>query len=282
MGWRTQDRSFASSVSLRRRPWYEIVWVAGTTVAGAFRTCRRQANLRVLDTNKRMARKSTQLGISRLVVGVCGGSGSGKTTLCVQAARLLEAAGIRVASLSCDNYYRTLNTTEMVEANAGRFNFDHPSSLDLALLAEQLQDFRIGRAINVPEYSHAENSRLDHTRMISSAKFDVLLLDGLFILWDEAVRSELDFRVFLEVKLNDCLMRRTERDSSERHRCEISVAAQWDRTVCPGFEAFVGPSAIHADLVVHNTQGDGMAAAEHIAESVVAEWRSSRRVSRSP
>ena len=65
-----------------------------------------------------------------IVVGIAGGSGSGKTTIS-------DAIAARIPDLqqiSHDAYYKDL--TDLSFAEREKVNFDHPDSLDSALLAD--------------------------------------------------------------------------------------------------------------------------------------------------
>ncbi|CAE8639186.1 unnamed protein product, partial [Polarella glacialis] len=185
-----------------------------------------------------------------LLVGVCGGSGSGKTTLCTKAGAELQKSGLRVELLSSDSYYKPLSAQELHWAEEGKFNFDEPAAVDLPLMAEHLSRFRDGQEVEIPEYSHALNARVPSVRSIVASRCDVLFVDGLYVLRHDLVRSQLDLKIFIDVNTDACLARRISRDKRERCRTEESVAAQWESTVLPGFEAFIRPSRLRADIIV--------------------------------
>ena len=78
------------------------------------------------------------------MIGVAGGTASGKSTVCK---RLMETLGQneksdvekRLVSLSQDSFYRELDDHEIVLANMGKFNFDHPDAFDTDLMETVLQ-----------------------------------------------------------------------------------------------------------------------------------------------
>src|SRR5580693_10771550 len=86
-----------------------------------------------------------------LIVGICGGTGSGKTTI---TRRIIEALSeSSVVVLQQDNYYKdypTLSYEDRVQVN-----FDHPNSMDTALLTEHVRLLRSGQAIDRPTYDFA-------------------------------------------------------------------------------------------------------------------------------
>ena len=78
------------------------------------------------------------------MIGVAGGTASGKSTVCK---RLMETMGQndksdvekKVVSLSQDSFYRELDEHEIILANMGKFNFDHPDAFDTDLMESVLQ-----------------------------------------------------------------------------------------------------------------------------------------------
>ena len=78
------------------------------------------------------------------MIGVAGGTASGKSTVCK---KLMETLGQsdktdvekKVVSLSQDSFYKELEPTEIILANKGMFNFDHPDAFDVDLMESVLQ-----------------------------------------------------------------------------------------------------------------------------------------------
>ena len=85
-----------------------------------------------------------------VVVGIAGGSGSGKTTV-IQ--RILERVGWdRIAHLPHDAYYK--DAAHLPAFERVHLNFDHPNSLDNALLIDHIQKLLAARRGN-SEWSFA-------------------------------------------------------------------------------------------------------------------------------
>ena len=103
---------------------------------------------------------------SPVVIGIAGGTGSGKTTV---ADVILDRAGAEnIALLPHDAYYKDL--TELPQAQRDLVNFDHPESLETALLVEHLRKLLAGgmKAItlsqNCPTCASCVMSRFSSTR----------------------------------------------------------------------------------------------------------------------
>ena len=179
-----------------------------------------------------------------LVIGVAGGSGSGKTTF-VQ--RVVEAVGpARAGVLAHDRYYR--HRPDLRFAERAALNFDHPESLETPLLAAHVRALGAGHATDVPVYDFAR-----HLRQPDAERFSphpVLIVEGILVLADAALRALFDLKVFVDVDDATRFERRMARDVRERGRDAASVTAQYAATVRPMFEEFVVPTRQYADLVV--------------------------------
>jgi uridine kinase len=179
-----------------------------------------------------------------LVVGVCGGSGSGKTTL--SRAIIDEFGAERVTYLSHDYYYKDLSHLTMAER--AEHNFDHPDSLDTALLVEHVKQLRMGKTVQVPEYDFSTHSRCPQTREMKPNS--VILIEGILIFADSPLSALMDIKVFVETAADIRLVRRMQRDMEERGRTASSVITQYMKTVRPMHMMFVEQSKRVADIII--------------------------------
>jgi uridine kinase len=178
------------------------------------------------------------------ILGVAGGTGSGKTTV---AEAILAAVGReRIAFLAQDNYYRDVDWSG--PESILNHNFDHPDALDSELLVEHLSDLKRGRAIELPVYDFVRHRRTERTVRIESRP--VVLVEGILLFAEPAVRDLLDFKVFVDTDSDVRLVRRIRRDLSERGRDVADVLRQYMTTVRPMHLEFVEPSKRWADVIV--------------------------------
>ncbi len=175
-------------------------------------------------------------------IGIAGRSGSGKTRVAAELARLSPRAGV----LATDSYYRDLS--ELTPAERGAVNFDAPAALDWELLIEHLSRLHSGALAAVPRYDFATHTRLPET--VSLAPGDLLVVEGLFALFDQRVRATLSLAVFIDLDEDEGLRRRIERDTGSRRRTEAFVRSQWERDVAPMYALHVLPTKSYADLVL--------------------------------
>lgn len=178
-----------------------------------------------------------------LFIGLAGGSGSGKTTIAEDVVDRLEG---RVALLHHDAYYR--HRVDLTLEERTRLNYDHPDSLETELLIEHLERLRSGLAVELPVYDFAEHLRSEETVRIAPAR--VVVIEGILVLSDARLRSELDLKIFVDTDPDLRLARRLERDITERGRSVESVIDQYFATVRPMHLEFVEPSRRYADLII--------------------------------
>ena len=182
--------------------------------------------------------------MSAVALGVAGGTGSGKTTV---AESILAAVGRdRIAFLAQDNYYRDVAWmgAEQIQSH----NFDHPDALDTELFVEHLRALKDGRAIELPVYDFVRHVRTGRSTRIEPRP--VILVEGILLFAEPAIRELLDFKVFVDTDADVRLVRRIRRDLTERGRSVGDVLRQYEMTVRPMHLEFVEPSKRWADVIV--------------------------------
>ena len=199
--------------------------------------------------------------MSAVALGVAGGTGSGKTTV---AHAILEATGAdRIAFLAQDNYYRDVAWSSPAQLAA--YNFDHPSALDTELMVAHLVELKAGRPADLPVYDFVRHRRTAPVRRIEPRP--VILVEGILLFAEPAIRELLDFKVFVDTDPDVRLVRRIRRDIAERGRNVADVLRQYMGTVRPMHLEFVEPSKRWADVIVPEG-GENRVALEMVAARV--------------
>lgn len=178
-----------------------------------------------------------------LIIGIAGGSGSGKTTL---AKNICSFFKDRISILRYDDYYKSQDHLSMEERI--KTNYDHPDAFDTDLLISHIAELRAGRDILSPTYDYSHHTRSADVRCVKASK--VVLLEGILILENAALRECLDMKIFVDTDADVRILRRILRDVKERGRSLDSVINQYLNTVKPMHEAFVEPSKRYADVIV--------------------------------
>jgi uridine kinase len=185
-----------------------------------------------------------EVGASRsLLVGIAGGTGSGKTTL---ARKIGEALGERSTLISHDWYYldRSGDTPEQRDA----VNYDEPAALDNALLGRHLDELRLSRTVDCPQYDFATHTRSAAT--VSVPACHVIVVEGILLFAVPELRDRFDLRLFVDTDDDIRLLRRIRRDVVDRGRDLHSVEQQYYGSVRPMHLLHVAPSKRYAHLVV--------------------------------
>lgn len=201
-----------------------------------------------------------------LLVGVCGGSGSGKSTLAARVAEQWAAdhPGDSAVVLSFDAYYHDQSHLPMAER--ALVNYDHPDSLDVALMAAHLRALRAGTGVGVPGYDFATYRRTGDVELVEAA--ELVLVEGILLFAFADLWELLDYRVFRNCPEEVRFERRLARDTTERGRTVASVKAQLAASVKPMHDRYVQPHAGAADFVTEH--GDDL---DQVTARLLAELR---------
>jgi uridine kinase len=179
---------------------------------------------------------------SALFVIVSGGSGSGKTTFVNE---LLQHRPL--AMLSMDSYYRDQSHLSLTER--ALIDYDTWESLDGERLYRDCHALvREGRDIHVPEYDFAAHVRKPTESLLRWQP--VIVLEGIFALYDARIRELADISVFIDVPERVRYQRRLHRDMKERGRTAASVEQQWYQSVNPNYEKYIAPTKKFATHVL--------------------------------
>lgn len=179
-----------------------------------------------------------------VTIAVAGGSGSGKTT--VSNAILERVGSDHIAYLPHDAYYKDLR--HLAHDMRRQINFDHPDSLDTALLAHHVRCLQGGELVEIPVYDFTRHERTTHTQLVSP--HPIILVEGILILAEAELRPLFDVKIFVDTDADLRFIRRMKRDIVERGRTAESVINQYLETVRPMHLEFVEPSKRYADVII--------------------------------
>lgn len=179
-----------------------------------------------------------------LIIGIAGGTGSGKTSV---AHRIAAAVPVEsVTTLQHDSYYR--DRSHLTPEQREGINFDHPDALETALMVEHLAELKAGRSVDIPIYDFTAHTRKAERQHVSPTP--VIVVEGILIFVDEKLRERFDIKIFVDTDADIRILRRIERDMTERDRSFASVREQYYRTVRPMHLQFVEPSKRWADVII--------------------------------
>lgn len=179
---------------------------------------------------------------------VAGGSASGKSTVVQE---ILDKAGLEdVLIIKHDDYYHDQADIPLEERF--KMNYDHPSSLDNALLEKHLKKLIEGDSVDKPIYDFVNHTRAKETEVIKAKR--VIIVEGILILENPKIRDLSDMNIFVELDDDTRFIRRMLRDMNDRGRTLDNIIKQYETTVKPMFHRYVKPTKRYADVIIPNDQ----------------------------
>jgi uridine kinase len=188
-----------------------------------------------------------------IIIGISGAAASGKSLLANTIVN--ELGSDRVVVISEDSYYKDHSHLPFEERT--KINYDHPDSMDHALLLQHLKQLQNNETVNVPVYNYSLHIREKETRTIGN--HTIIVVEGILLFVERELRNLMDIRIFMETSLDICLIRRLKRDIKERARTLDSVLKQYEETVRPMYLQFIDPSKRYADIIVPRGGGNRIA-----------------------
>ena len=185
-----------------------------------------------------------------LIILIAGGSASGKTTVAQSIINILSSKNIhqKVNLINMDSYYVDLSHLNI--EGRKNFNFDHPSSIDWNLLHNHIRDLLNGKSIKKTIYSYTDYTRTNDYEILYPSS--VLIIEGLFSLYDEFLRKIANIKIFVEAPDDIKLIRRIYRDIKERGRTIDEIVNQYINFVRPMYVEFIKPTKKYADVIIQN------------------------------
>ena len=177
---------------------------------------------------------------------VAGGSASGKTTVVREILKHCEASDVQI--INHDDYYHANKHLSLEERK--KTNYDHPNSLDNALLHTHLSKLLNGEAVDKPVYDFIENTRKDVPETVHPKP--IIIVEGILILENADIRSLSNMNIFVELDDDTRFIRRLMRDIEDRGRTMKSVIEQYLSTVKPMYHKYIKPTKRYADVIIPN------------------------------
>lgn len=179
------------------------------------------------------------------IIGISGLSGSGKSSI---SKVIRDRFPGEVCTLEHDMYYFGKAQCPAIK------NYDHPDALETSLLISHINELRSNRAVERPIYDFRISDRVSRTVCVEPRP--ILIVEGLLLFCIPEVMPLLDLRIFVDVPLDQAIIRRIKRDHIDRGRTVTSIIAQYENTVRDAAVNLVQPSRYFADLIVPQGAGN--------------------------
>jgi len=134
------------------------------------------------------------------IIIITGPSSSGKTTTTIKVGEHLKKIGVRLTTLTVDNYFFNLDMHPKDEF--GDYDFETPHALELPLINRHLSELIAGKEVMVPFYDFKSGKRIpEKSTPMKLAENEWILIDslhGLFPAMTQDVPDEQKFKLYLE------------------------------------------------------------------------------------
>lgn len=177
---------------------------------------------------------------------IAGCSCSGKTTLSNELREKLDGKSMKVNIISQDSFFKDLD--------------DIPKS-EKGVLADDINAFYIDEYLEtvkkllftgityVPVYDLSINKRTENFKKLSSESINVNIFEGLHSI--HILNNEFEaMKVFMDIPLNKCLLRRIVRDKRDWNIAEKYVRRYWEECIQPITEKQILGQKEFADLLI--------------------------------
>ena len=162
-----------------------------------------------------------------IIIGIAGGTGSGKSTVTNEIYKAITDKNVAV--IEQDSYYKDQSDLSFEERV--KTNYDHPFAFDNQLLINHLRKLINWEPIEKPIYDFENHNRKKETILVEPK--DIIILEGILILYDEELRNLMDIKIFVDTDADVRVIRRINRDINYRGRTHESVKKQYKNTVRP-------------------------------------------------
>jgi uridine kinase len=217
------------------------------------------------------------------LVLVAGPSSSGKTTFSRRLTVQLLARSISPYPLELDNYF--VNRDQTPRDENGDYNFEAIETLDLPLLAEQLQQLVAGKKVDMPHYNFKTGLR-ERGEKVQLQRGQIIIVEGIHGLNPRLIPEVLSgqaFRVYVSaltqlnldrhnrVSTTDTrLIRRIVRDARERGYVARDTISRWE-SVRRGEKRYIFPYQENADIMFNSALVYELAGLKPLAEPLLRQ-----------
>jgi len=164
------------------------------------------------------------------IIGIAGGTASGKSTFAEQLKAALPT--LRVKLLQQDSYYLPQKKLPQVQAPlSGKTyrDYNHPQSIELDKLTRDIDKAK------------------------ASSKYDVIIIEGVFVLQHLPIFEQLDLKLFVDCPADERIVRRLRRNMTWGLSFD-EIADFYLDLVRHRHDEFVEPTKHRADMMINGSQ----------------------------
>ena len=201
----------------------------------------------------RFTRRIISNPYKRMLIGITGESASGKSTICREIKSVIEELSMPVSVLSTDNYFNDISDLiskygSFDNLTDNGYDVDAPTSFQLDILKQDLEDLSDGIDIKAPMYlPNGTGVSVPKAFDVKSRK--IIVVEGIATMYGE-VKDIFDIKIYVETENELRKSRFISRAIEERNQSEENALKHWNYLAQAG-DKYVKPFRKEADLVLN-------------------------------
>lgn len=189
----------------------------------------------------------------KIMIGITGESASGKSTICRSISDVITHYGMPVTILTTDNYFNDISdlivkygSFDALRDNG--YDIDSPTSFQLDILKEDLENISKGEDIYSPEYLiNGTGISIPKAKFVPSNK--VIIVEGMASMYED-VKDVFDIKIYVETDFEIRKNRFMKRAYTERNQPLEEAKKHWEYILGAG-EKYVKPARTEADIILN-------------------------------
>ncbi len=129
------------------------------------------------------------------------------------------------------------------------YNYDHPHSFNWDNIHKFIDDVLSCKKTTIPVYDYTISNYTDKTIEIPNDN-DVFIFEGMYSLYNKELNEKADLKLYIDTELDECIIRRIQRDIIDRKRTLESIIKQWREVVKPMYTQYIWNLRVNADLII--------------------------------
>ena len=236
---------------------------------------------------KKIAQIADSIAVmKKRIILIAGPSSSGKTSFAQRLSVQLNVHGIKVCTLSTDDYFIDREFVEKDEK--GNYKFEDLEAVDVKLFNRQLNMLLNGEEVDIPVYDFIEGRKVFGKRITRMKPNETIIIEGIHGLNEkltEDIRAKDKFKIYLSpltslgidghnrISTSDArLFRRLVRDSRTRGKNAQATLRSWEE-VRNGEEKNIFPFQEEADVMFNSALPYELAVLKKYAKPILEEVR---------
>ncbi|HNZ26438.1 MAG TPA: nucleoside kinase [Spirochaetota bacterium] len=218
------------------------------------------------------------------LISIAGPSSSGKTTFSKKISLQLQSLGLKLITISIDNYFIDRDLTPLDDD--GKPDYESLDALNLELLNENLSDLLQGKTVKLPIYNFFTGKSSISDREITLNQNEMIVIEGIHCLNDKltsSINPKEKYKIYIsaltQINLDDNnripttdnrLLRRMVRDYKYRGHSAKKTFQMWP-SVRNGEEKYIFPFQNNADGYLNTALDYELAVLKQFAEPLLMQ-----------